>query len=302
MKILAQSESIVASPRSSLKRGPRRAFTLLELLVVMTIVAILSVILLPVFVQAQESAKKANCVSNLKQIGLAFLLYAGDYDDVMEKTHDPMTTGSTVLTWWASYKETPPKRSEYNPRAGNIQPYIKSVDVIDCPSALEVGNHLFWADGTFVRLAYARTSASLGLNLSELEIPSETILLGDAAAMMTRTFTSEFELVRRDFLQTSYTALNQGALHGRHGGGSAAVLWLDGHVKAQSLAYKTYGAGDPYNSPSFEVLRERRLGLLLKYPQQVFAPGENFQRGANGRYKIDTDFYYYVARQKPGSP
>jgi prepilin-type N-terminal cleavage/methylation domain-containing protein/prepilin-type processing-associated H-X9-DG protein len=59
----------------------RKAFTLIELLVVIAIIAILAAILFPVFAQAREKARAITCVSNLKQIGLATLMYIQDYDE-----------------------------------------------------------------------------------------------------------------------------------------------------------------------------------------------------------------------------
>jgi len=59
-----------------------KAFTLIELLVVIAIIAILAAILFPVFAQAKEAAKKSMGLSNVKQMNLACVMYAGDFDDI----------------------------------------------------------------------------------------------------------------------------------------------------------------------------------------------------------------------------
>ncbi len=64
----------------------RRGFTLIELLVVIAIIAILAAILFPVFAQAKAAAKKAACLSNMKQQGLGAMMYAGDQDDALPAT------------------------------------------------------------------------------------------------------------------------------------------------------------------------------------------------------------------------
>src|SRR5438132_160888 len=67
----------------SVKRRQSAAFTLIELLVVIAIIAILAAILFPVFAQAREKARATACTSNLKQLGLALMMYGQDYDENM---------------------------------------------------------------------------------------------------------------------------------------------------------------------------------------------------------------------------
>ncbi|MGE5532557.1 MAG: DUF1559 domain-containing protein [Bacteroidota bacterium] len=99
----------------------KRGFTLIELLVVIAIIAILAAILFPVFAKAREKARQSSCLSNLKQINLAWLSYAQDYDEMVCAARVTPTSSAS-----ASYKYDFP---------AVLMPYIKNNQVFDCPSS-----------------------------------------------------------------------------------------------------------------------------------------------------------------------
>src|ERR1051326_8209824 len=100
-----------------------RGFTLIELLVVIAIVAILAAILFPVFAQARDKARAAACLSNVKQIGTALIMYAQDYDATLP--HHPADVGNfladTAGPNWAK----------------GMMPYVKNSQILICPRSEE---------------------------------------------------------------------------------------------------------------------------------------------------------------------
>jgi len=100
----------------------RRGFTLIELLVVIAIIAILAAILFPVFNRARESARRAKCLSNLRQFASAFMMYAQANNDRYPTTE--------IQNWpfgdWNDYRAT------RGPRL--LMPYIRNREVFFCPS------------------------------------------------------------------------------------------------------------------------------------------------------------------------
>src|SRR5579871_3249948 len=71
------------------RRRQPQGFTLIELLVVIAIIAILAAILFPVFAKARENARRTACISNVKQLGLAWMMYVQDNDETFPPSNSP---------------------------------------------------------------------------------------------------------------------------------------------------------------------------------------------------------------------
>lgn len=128
-------------------RQNKRGIHLIELLVVIGIIAILAAILFPVFARAREKARTATCASNEKQMGIAILMYAQDYDERLPDSQPSYwTSGCAVNSTavWSATKSLGERIAALDLSwQGVVQPYVQSKQLFTCPSR----GDLPWADG-----------------------------------------------------------------------------------------------------------------------------------------------------------
>ena len=113
------------------------AFTLVELLVVIAVIGILAALLLPTLSKSKQKAKGINCVSNMRQLTTAWMLYAGDYSDMLVTNTCEPNTNSWAAGWldWSDPADTD-NTNIYTIESpeGLLWPYAKSLAIYVCPS------------------------------------------------------------------------------------------------------------------------------------------------------------------------
>ncbi|HJN18244.1 MAG TPA: prepilin-type N-terminal cleavage/methylation domain-containing protein [Armatimonadota bacterium] len=155
----------------------RGGFTLIELLVVIAIIAILAAILFPVFARAREKARQTSCLSNLKQLGTAAMMYVQDFDE---------RTGRHCTCC--------PSRDAHPCFLQNLYPYVKNYQLYACPSFGRTSLHVRPCAPNGGATNYEEVPRSYGFNFdldyknqAAIKFPAECIMFADSTNVPMRT-------------------------------------------------------------------------------------------------------------------
>ena len=252
------------------------AFTLVELLVVIGIIALLISILLPTLSKAQKQARSVVCESNLRVLGQAMMTYLVDnkgqgwFGSFYTPTPPGPPAGSQLeQNVWFTLQETVGTGFTFDNTKGYLTPYYKDPRLLDCPELLDEHNLSAYAGEPTTGYDYnyivnndcqgnifAGTPAVYP-KFAKMDKPAQTVALYDGLSVNPPLVTLSYY----GYPPAFYGVINIPSFHGLHSGHMGNVLWYDGHVTTEKPFIGTVAAD--YSSPAnMAFFQNLNLGFL----------------------------------------
>lgn len=214
-----------------------RGYTLIELMVVITTIAVLSVLVTAGWKTFRAAATSAACTSNLRQLSAAVTLYAGDHSNCFPPYVEYGKDGQRK--WYFGNETTPPGTSEgkrdLDRTAGPLYPYIEAVGKIEVCKGFNYATALWKEKFKGASYGYGYNwwlggrSGGMSMNVAQLKSASGVLLFGDCGQVNTfqKPATAKNPMIEEFYIIDD----KERTVHFRHNG-RANILFVDGHVES----------------------------------------------------------------------